>query len=233
MKLSFAASILALAATVSAHTRVCNVFINGQDQGDGQDKYIRSPPTNNPVKDINSQAIRCNVNDRQVPQWVNARAGDEITFEWFHNYRGDSIIELSHKGPVQVWISADNGNSWTKIASEGLNNGQWAVEKLVQNRGKHSARIPSSLRAGDYLFRAEIIALHEGDVAYQNNPIRGAQFYPSCTQVRITQGGNNSPPGNTRFPGAYNYQDQGIVFNLYSKPPPTSYTAPGGSVWSG
>lgn len=98
MKFSVAASLLALAATVSAHTQVYSVWINGQDQGDGRDRYIRSPGTNNPVKDINSQAIkyvngthfstgryltfgffRCNVKDRQVPNWVNARAGDEIS----------------------------------------------------------------------------------------------------------------------------------------------------------
>jgi lytic cellulose monooxygenase (C1-hydroxylating) len=78
------------------------------------------------------------------------------------------------------------------------------------------------LKAGDYLFRAEVIGLHEAEVSYQSNNARGAQFYPSCTQVRITSGGSASPPGGISFPGTYRPTDPGIVFNVYNNP--TSYT---------
>lgn len=45
---------LALASTVVAHTRMYSVWVNGEDQGDGRSTYIRSPSTNNPVKDVTS-----------------------------------------------------------------------------------------------------------------------------------------------------------------------------------
>ena len=46
-----------------AHTLVWGVWVNAVDQGDGRSVYIRSPPNNNPVKDITSAAMACNVNN--------------------------------------------------------------------------------------------------------------------------------------------------------------------------
>lgn len=48
---------------------------------------------------------------------------------------------------------------------------------------------------------AEIVALHEANVAYDVGGVRGAQFYISCTQIRVTSAGSQSPPGGTSFPG--------------------------------
>lgn len=229
-----AASLLSLAMTAHAHTRVWSISVNGVDQGDGRDTYIRSPPTNNPVKDVSSSAIKCNVNDRTVGSWVSAKAGDTLTWEWYHNNRGDEIIAASHLGPILVYIApAASTDSWTKISEDGLSNGQWAVTKLLANGGKHSATIPSSLKAGDYIFRAEIIGLHEAESDYKSNSARGAQFYPSCAQIRITSGGSATPSGSVKFPGTYTSTDPGILFNIYTKPAPTSYPIPGGAVWSG
>ena len=47
-----------------AHTLVWGVRVNGVDQGDGRNLYIRSPPNNNPVKDLTSDAMACNVDNR-------------------------------------------------------------------------------------------------------------------------------------------------------------------------
>ena len=69
------------------------------------------------------------------------------------------------------------GASWTKIFSDGYSGGQWAVDKLISARGQHSVTIPS-IKAGQYLLRAEILGLHEAEVLYANNNLRGAQFYP-------------------------------------------------------
>jgi cellulase len=65
-----------------------------------------------------------------------------------------------------------------------------------------------------YLIRAEMIALHEGDVAYTQNPNRGAQFYPDCVQIEVTGDGNVSLPSGVSFPGAYDYSDPGVVHNV-------------------
>jgi lytic cellulose monooxygenase (C1-hydroxylating) len=79
MKAASILTALSLALTAQAHTQVWSVWINGVDQGDGRNQYIRSPPNNNPVKDVNSGAIKCNVNDRTVSRWVSAKAGDTVS----------------------------------------------------------------------------------------------------------------------------------------------------------
>ncbi|VUC33937.1 unnamed protein product [Clonostachys rosea] len=232
-----AATILAMASVVSAHTHLWSVWINGEDQGDGRSKYIRSPPNNDPVKDLTSPNLVCNVNGgTAVSDFVSAAAGDEITFEWYHDNRADDIIAESHKGPIITYVAEytdGNGASgiWTKIAEEGYEGGKWAVENLISNKGKKVVTIPSSLKAGKYLFRQEIIAHHESDTAYNVNSARGAQFYPTCVQVEITSGGSATPSENFDFNTGYTYADPGIVFNLYGSF--TSYSIPGPDVWTG
>jgi len=64
-------------------------------------------------------------------------------------------------------------SGWFKIYEDGLSNGQWAVAKLIANKGKFTVTIPKCIPNGDYLFRGELIALH----AAGNYP--GAQIYVS------------------------------------------------------
>lgn len=88
------------------------------------------------------------------------------------------------------------GDVWVKLAEDGYDAGTWAVDTLIANKGKHSVTLPD-LASGDYLLRAEIIALHEADVAYSANPARGAQFYMECVQISVGAGGSVvciSPP---------------------------------------
>jgi cellulase len=115
--------------------------------------------------------------------------------------------------------SNGNGNTWVKIFHEG-NPGPWAVEKLISNRGKVGFRdasdgwplglnrflqygipIPSNLAPGQYILRVEIIALHEADTLYSQNHARGAQFYPSCIQIKVTGSGKKKLPSGVSFPG--------------------------------
>lgn len=65
-----------------------------------------------------------------------------------------------------------------------------------------------------YLIRAELIGLHEGDVSYKANPVRGAQFYPDCVQIEVTGDGTVELPEGVSFPGAYSYEDPGVVHNV-------------------
>jgi len=235
----YLASLAVLAScivTSYAHTRVWSVWLNGVDQGDGKNVYIRSPPTNNPVKDLTSSAMACNVNNVSVPKTVSVKSGDKLTFEWFHDARGDEIIASSHHGPIQVYIAPTSSNGagavWTKIFSDGYN-GSWAVDRLITSRGKHSIIIPN-VPAGQYLLRAEIIALHEADVAYSANSARGAQNYMNCVQIQVTSSGTQTLPGGATFPGTYTSSSPGIVFNIYTGGPnPATYVAPGPQVWSG
>jgi hypothetical protein len=75
---------------------VWNVLVNGKDQGVGNKAggYIDSPPNNNPVLDVTSKSIECNVASVKASKSINVAGGDEITFEWHHdtNDAGDDII---------------------------------------------------------------------------------------------------------------------------------------------
>lgn len=92
-------------------------------------------------------------------------------------------------------------------------------------------------QAGSYLLpntcsapvRQEIIALHEADAVYTQNPARGAQFFMSCVQFNVSGQGSRVPSQNFAFNGGYRYDDPGISFDLYSKKV-TSYRIPGPAV---
>ncbi|KAK4101153.1 lytic polysaccharide monooxygenase [Parathielavia hyrcaniae] len=228
---------LAFASGAAAHATMYGVWVNGVDQGDGRNVYIRSPPNNSPVKDLASTDMVCNVNGaRAASSFVQAAAGDTLTFEWYHNTRTDDIIDGSHKGPIITYIAPyTEGNGaqsiWTKIDEAGYDGSQWAVDKLIANKGLYDFKIPANLAAGQYIFRQEIIAHHESDTAFNVNPARGAQFYPSCVQIEVTGSGSAVPDQNFNINTGYTYADPGIVFNIYSSF--TSYQIPGPEVWTG
>jgi hypothetical protein len=75
---------------------VWNVLVNGKDQGVGNKDggYIDSPPNNNPVLDVTSKSIECNVAGAKAGKSIDVAGGDEITFQWHHdtNDAGDDII---------------------------------------------------------------------------------------------------------------------------------------------
>jgi cellulase len=238
MLLNAATLALAFASGASAHALMYGVWVNGVDQGDGRNVYIRTPPNNSPVKDLSSTDLVCNVNGaKAAPSFVKAAAGDTLTFEWYHNTRTDDIIDGSHKGPIITYIAPyTEGNGaqsiWTKIAEDGYDSASstWAVTKLISDKGKYDFTLPANLAAGRYIIRQEIIALHESDTAYNVNPARGAQFYPSCVQVEVTGSGSAVPDQNFNFNTGYTYADPGIVFNLYGSF--SSYQIPGPEVWT-
>ncbi|KAH9475835.1 putative endo-beta-1,4-glucanase D [Psilocybe cubensis] len=238
MQLSKLALLASFVGAAVAHTRIWGVWVNDVDQGDGVGVYVRSPPTNDPVKDLTSSAMTCNVNNNPVPQTVPVKAGDKLTFEWFHNTRGDDIIASSHKGPILVYIAPTDTNGapgavWTKLYEFGISNNLWAVDDLLAAKGKHNIIVPN-IPAGNYLLRAEIIALHEANVAYTDNPVRGAQLYMNCVQIQVTSSGNLTLPAGTSFPGSYTSDTPGIVWNLYSTTVnQNTYPIPGPEVWSG
>lgn len=231
------ASTLAMAASVSGHALMYGVSVNGKDQGDGRKVYIRTPEDNSPVKDLSSPNMACGTSGaKKVPSFVKAAAGDTLTFEWYHNTRDDDIIDGSHLGPVITYIAeytdgAATGPIWSKIAEDGYDGSKWAVDKLKANHGKNDFALPSGLAAGQYLIRQEIIAHHESESTFDQNPSRGAQFYPSCVQVEVSGSGSTVPDQKFDFNVGYTYSDPGIHFNLYNGY--SSYTIPGPKVFSG
>ncbi|KAJ1801143.1 hypothetical protein LPJ59_000539 [Coemansia sp. RSA 2399] len=228
------AALVAGIASVSAHTYLSHLTLDGTEYGEGV--CIRPYPTNRnfPVKDPSSTDLTCNVGGvtSTAAKTCPVEAGSTITVEWHHNNdsASDDIIDVSHLGPCLVYMapleSNGSGDVWFKIFEDGYDAStkQWCVNKIRASGGKLDVTLPADIKAGDYLLRTEIIALHEADTDYATNPARGAQYYPNCGQISVSGGGDAEPQGYA-IPGIYKTNSPGILFNLYSSY--DSYPIPG------
>ncbi|KAF2428700.1 glycoside hydrolase family 61 protein [Tothia fuscella] len=229
-------SLFVFASAVSAHAVWQDLWVNGKDQSS---TCVRMPKNNSPMSNVNSPDMRCNVGGAKgVPGVCDISAGDKLTVE-MHQQLGDrkcanEAIGGRHFGPVMIYMCAvpdakeSNGDcSWVKVAEDTYagTEASWGTEKMNKNCGKTNFTVPKSLKAGNYLVRAEALALH---TAGGNN---GAQFYMSCYQVNVAKGGSTPLPAGVKIPGAYSPKDPGILVNIYQ--PNIKYVAPGPKVWSG
>lgn len=91
-----------------------------------------------------------------------------------------------------------------------MGSGTWAVDKMISNGGWVDFTMPTCVAPGQYLLRAELIALHSASKQ------GGAQFYMGCAQINVS--GSGSKEGTTvSFPGAYSASDAGILVSIYDK----------------
>ncbi|KAH7014408.1 glycosyl hydrolase family 61-domain-containing protein [Microdochium trichocladiopsis] len=232
----------ALGATqVAAHATFQNLWVNGVD-------YItqcaRLPSSNSPVTNVASNDIRCNAPNVAVSKKCPVPAGSTVTVE-MHQQNGDrscsnEAIGGAHYGPVQVYLSsvsdatkADGSSSWFKIfadtwaknsAGGSGDDDFWGTKDLNKCCGLMNVKIPSDIAPGDYLLRAEALALHTAGSS------GGAQFYMTCFQITVSGSGSAKPAG-VSLPGAYKASDPGILVNIHA--PMAGYTAPGPAVYSG
>ncbi|EIW63682.1 uncharacterized protein TRAVEDRAFT_34449 [Trametes versicolor FP-101664 SS1] len=159
----------------------------------------RKIPSDGPILDVTSSDLACNKGgETGVKAIATAAAGSKITFDW-QSWPAD------HMGPVTTYMTDCKGDcstfdasnaKWFKIDAAGYTNGQWAATQLIANGAKWTSTIPSELKAGEYLVRHEIIALHDAGAP---------QFYPSCAQVKVTGSGTQVPSGSSlvSIPGLY------------------------------
>ena len=100
---------------------------------------------------------------------------------------------------------------WFKVQEEGRQGTSdvWASDALQKPGAAVKYTIPKCIPSGYYLVRHEIIALQTAD------QYRGAQFYPSCHQLKVSGGGRILPSGLVSFPGAYKPTDDGITYDAY------------------
>lgn len=101
----------------------------------------------------------------------------------------------------------------------------WGTRDLNACCGRMDVPIPKDLPNGDYLLRAEALALH---TAGQSG---GAQFYISCYQITVSGGGGSANYATVKFPGAYKGSDPGIQINIHAAV--NNYVAPGPAVVAG
>ncbi|KAF2856790.1 lytic polysaccharide monooxygenase [Plenodomus tracheiphilus IPT5] len=222
---------LLAATTTTAHYTFPELVVSGQKTGLWS--YVRKTAnyqSNGPVTDVSSAAIRCyELSPGTASQTYTVNAGDTIGFT--------AASSISHPGPLQFYLAKvpagktaatfdGSGNVWFKIYSQGATFSSGGMSFASSGKTQVTVPLPKSLPSGDYLMRVEHIALHSASAA------GGAQFYISCAQLTVQNGGNGQPTGLVAFPGAYKASDPGIQINIYY-PVPTSYTPPGPAVWSG
>ncbi|KAI7775380.1 hypothetical protein LA080_006878 [Diaporthe eres] len=214
----------ALAAVATAHQNLHQFWVN--DVSPGYEIGIRKAPSNNPVTDVTSNDITCNVNGNTVPSGVTtiaAKAGDTIKVQWDSSTHPGPITHMLF-GPVSDAAQATGVGSWVKIDEQDYVNGKWANEIMEAVNMTHEFKLPAKLTSGDYLLRSEMLALHGSQTQ------GGAQFYIGCMQLRIS-GSSASCSPSIKLPGAYKATDSDIYIpNFYNGFDPTTYKAPGGAV---
>ncbi|KAF2851451.1 lytic polysaccharide monooxygenase [Plenodomus tracheiphilus IPT5] len=217
-----------------AHWTYDRILINHQVTGSPY-QYIRKPNnTNTPLQDLNSTDMRCNAGASTgilpTTQTYTITAGDTLGFAISDTF--------GHPGPQQVYISKapdsaaeyDGSGDWARIysltyslnASEGSNDGllKWATHRART----FNFKLPSQLQPGEYLVRAEGLALHAA-----HKPDK-AQFYVACAQIRVLGVGTGVPGPTIRFPGGYRWNSVGVLIpEFWSRM--ENYTAPGPVLW--
>uniref|UniRef100_A0A8H7XL18 AA9 family lytic polysaccharide monooxygenase n=1 Tax=Psilocybe cubensis TaxID=181762 RepID=A0A8H7XL18_PSICU len=229
----YALTTAAFIASAAAHATFQQLWINNVDAGSS---CVRLPNSNSPITSVTGSDIACNVagSSRGV---CPVNAGDQLTVE-MHQQPGDrscnsEAIGGDHFGPVQVYMAAvsdattavGSSQNWFKVAGLGMvsrSPNYFGTQVLNDNCGHFTFTVPRDIAPGNYLVRAEVIALH---VASQPG---GAQFYVSCYQINVSGSGSAKPP-TVKFPGAYSANDPGILVNIhqslstYIVPGPTPY----------
>ncbi|KAG8741184.1 hypothetical protein FRC10_003229 [Ceratobasidium sp. 414] len=243
-KLTVLAALFAQATSILAHGGVTSFSINGVKyqgwqpyiQASGQVTAGRPYTSYDPILSPTGSTLHCNNNGESGPsqQTLTIAAGSSIIAyypQWTHA-----------EGPFTVYLAACPSSgctgvssaslTWFKIFEQGLisgtvGKGSWANGLLMKNLS-WTTKIPSNLKAGNYLIRWETLALHQA-----NTP----QFYPECAQLQVTGGGSASPTSEylVKIPGAWKASDPGVTIDIYSTAAQTqtTYTIPGPRVYPG
>jgi lytic cellulose monooxygenase (C1-hydroxylating) len=235
-------AVLALAGGTSAHGFVRGITAGGRYYQGADPSFQYQPESQRPAVAgwsaqnldngfpdpvYNAPDMICHKSATSGQAYVEVAAGSPLTLHW-------NTWPDTHKGPVIDYLANARGAfssinkaslQFVKIAEAGLSGGTWAADRLIASNNSWTTTIPSSIAAGDYVLRHEIIALHSA-----SSP-GGAQNYPQCINLRITGGGSNSLPSGTLGTALYTGNEPGIVFNLYNNP--TSYPIPGPALMAG
>ncbi|KAL1594267.1 hypothetical protein SLS59_008891 [Nothophoma quercina] len=239
-------AVATLLDTVSAHGFVSGVSTNSVWTKGSDPVWYYSPANSRPQTagwdslnqdlgfvepaSLGTDNINCHKSATAGRLYANVAAGSQLTFYW-------NTWPDSHKGPIINYIAPCNGDCttltpgalrWSKISQTGLitpgGTGTWATDNLIKTNFTSTATMPKNLKAGNYVIRHEIIALHGGQ---SDN---GAQLYPQCLNLKITGSGSVAPSGGVAGTSLYKRTDPGILFNLYTSP--TSYPFPGPALWT-
>ncbi|KAH7070165.1 glycosyl hydrolase family 61-domain-containing protein [Paraphoma chrysanthemicola] len=225
-------ALLAYASQTLAHYKFERLTVNGVITEPFE--YVRAAGrgvSNGPMVDVTHKDIRCNNGSfasASKTKTLTVTAGDTLGFTV--NDR------IGHRGPLFAYMSKstvanvsayEGDGDWFKIYEMGVN----TYPNYTVGTTWHSADwksynfvIPKDIENGQYLLRAEHIAIHGAGT------LGGAQFYISCAQIEVKGATGKKPTPVGKFPGIYNARDPGIFFNPYW-PPMLNYTMPGLEVY--
>ncbi|KAI0815821.1 family 61 glycoside hydrolase [Xylaria sp. FL0064] len=236
------AMVAGLVATASAHTVLTTLFVDDIRQGEAT--CVRMPldssTCTSPVDGVGSNDMACGADGQKpVAFTCPAPAGGKLTFQFreWANAAQAGALDISHKGPCAMYakqvdeVANDDvaGPGWIKLWHEGYDASakKWCTEKLIDNNGLLSFEIPKGLPAGYWIFRPELLALHE---ANKGDP----QFYVGCAQVFV-QSSNTAAldvpaDRSVSIPGHVHASEAGLTFNIYT--PSFPYPLPGPKVFA-
>lgn len=199
---------------------------------------IRDPSYDGPITDVTTEYVACNGGPNPTTassDIIDVKAGSTVEAVWRHTLTSTAandatyVIDPSHLGPVMAYMKkvtdattdVGYGTGWFKISEAGLNvaKDDWATTDLIAAAGYQSIPIPSCIENGQYLLRAELIALHAA------SGVEGAQLYMECAQINVSGGTAAATPSTVSFPGAYAQDDPGILIDIYTTL--TTYEIPG------
>ncbi len=240
-------TLLATAASVSAHGHVKNIVINGlsyQSFDPSSFPYMQNPPTvvgwtasntdNGFVAPdaFSSPDIICHKSATNAGGHAVVAAGDSIFIQWDtwpESHHGPVIDYLANCGSAGCETVDKTTLEFFKIDEVGLVDGTnapgvWGSDQLIANNNSWMVQIPANIAPGNYVLRHEIIALHSGGQA------NGAQNYPQCFNLQITGSGTDTPAG-VKGTALYTATDKGILANIYTSP--VTYEIPGPALIDG
>jgi cellulase len=234
-------ALAALAATATAHGTTTGVTIDGAFTDGFKLDYYYAKQNNGKIPDhigwyaenldngfvepksFGTADIICHKNaspEGSSDSMAKVAAGGTVEFHW-------STWPESHVGPVITYVAPYTGDiasvkkedlKWTKIQANGYENGEWAAIKMIGQNNTWDVAVPADLKAGKYVFRHEIIALHSA------GSLNGAQSYPQCLNIEVTGDGTTAPEG-VAGTSIYKADEDGIIFNAYATP--IVYNIPG------
>ncbi|KAJ7934545.1 glycoside hydrolase [Mycena leptocephala] len=147
---------------------------------------------------------------------------DDRQGTWIHDV-GPLLTYLAACGASCTTFNPTQETQWFKISNQGTqSNGAWMQEQLY-NGFPVNVTIPRNLKAGNYLLRHEVIALHMAQF------LGVAELFPSCIQLTVTGNGEDELSGNeyANFPGAYKPTDPGLHVDVYTDFQGDKYQFPG------
>ncbi|KAH9929183.1 glycosyl hydrolase family 61-domain-containing protein [Fomitopsis serialis] len=236
----YVTTFISLASHVHAHGYVSNVTVDGTVYpGNAPGHYtvaspIRTVSSNSPVTNVSSPDLACGLGAVNAALDAPAYPGSAVNFTWVSGGGGNWPHEV---GPVLTYMASclnvttcagfnASAAEWFKITEDAkrADGASW-VQQLIMEGDSYNVTIPEGLTQGAYLMRNELIGLQNA-----MSP-GGAEFFPSCTQLRILGNGTEVPAPNStvRFPGAYNETDPGVLVDAYTDPD-TPYEIPGPSL---